>query len=642
MRTSADMSSHTYAVAIYQASQAIYELFDKAIVLYEGRQIYFGPAREARRYFEKQGWYCPPRATTGDFVTGVTNEQERKPREGMENAVPRTAEEFERFWKTSPEYKALQQELDDHEKEYLSPDTQQETLDHFRREKQYRQAKHVRPGSPYLVSIPMQIRLCTRRAYQRTWGDKSATVSSCVLHLVMALIIGSIFYGAPNGTVSFYSKGSVLFMAVLLNALTAISEINSLYAQRPIVAKHASYSFYHPATEAAAGIVSDIPVKFCIATVFNIVLYFLAELRREPSQFFIYFMITFISMFVMSGVFRTMAAATKTISQAMTGAGILVLALVIYTGFVITTRDMRPWFGWIRWINPIFYAFEILIANEFHGRDFPCSSIIPPYPNLQSGNNFVCSVAGSVPGSLTVSGDAFISSNYGYSYGHVWRNFGILLAFLIFFMGLYMVVVELNSKTTSTAEALVFQRGHVPDYLQEDGNGSSPKDEESQSPGPSHINKGVTSEGQTGDGSGEVNALPPQKDIFTWKDVCYDIEIKGEPRRLLDNVSGWVKPGTLTALMGVSGAGKTTLLDVLAQRTTMGVISGSMLVNGTPLDASFQRKTGYVQQQGMSSVVHMFKFRIRLLTKLRPASRDLDSSRKPPLQCHAAPAQISL
>jgi ATP-binding cassette subfamily G (WHITE) protein 2 (PDR) len=31
--------------------------------------------------------------------------------------------------------------------------------------------------------------------------------------------------------------------------LSAISEINSLYAQRPIVEKHKSYAFYHPATE---------------------------------------------------------------------------------------------------------------------------------------------------------------------------------------------------------------------------------------------------------------------------------------------------------------------------------------------------------------------------------------------------------
>ncbi|KAH0127430.1 putative ABC multidrug transporter, partial [Aureobasidium melanogenum] len=40
-------------------------------------------------------------------------------------------------------------------------------------------------------------------------------------------------------------------------------------------------------------------------------------------------------------------------------------------------------------------------------------------------------------------------------------------------------------------------------------------------------------------------------------------------------------------------------LDSLAQRTTMGVITGDMLVNGKPIDASFQRGCGYVQQQDL-------------------------------------------
>jgi ABC-type multidrug transport system ATPase subunit len=55
----------------------------------------------------------------------------------------------------------------------------------------------------------------------------------------------------------------------------------------------------------------------------------------------------------------------------------------------------------------------------------------------------------------------------------------------------------------------------------------------------------------------------------------------------------------LTGLKGVSGAGKTTLLDVLASRTTMGVISGSIFVDGRERDESFQRKTGYAMQQDL-------------------------------------------
>ena len=65
--------------------------------------------------------------------------------------------------------------------------------------------------------------------------------------------------------------------------------------------------------------------------------------------------------------------------------------------------------------------------------------------------------------------------------------------------------------------------------------------------------------------NGNVEAMKQDlvapKDIFTWKDVCCDVHIKGETRRILSNVAGYVKPGTLTALMGESGAGKTTLLD---------------------------------------------------------------------------------
>ena len=39
---------------------------------------------------------------------------------------------------------------------------------------------------------------------------------------------------------------------------------------------------------------------------------------------------------------------------------------------------------------------------------------------------------------------------------------------------------------------------------------------------------------------------------FTWEDLNYVVPVPGGERRLLNNVNGYVKPGTLTALMGVS------------------------------------------------------------------------------------------
>lgn len=80
---------------------------------------------------------------------------------------------------------------------------------------------------------------------------------------------------------------------------------------------------------------------------------------------------------------------------------------------------------------------------------------------------------------------------------------------------------------------------------------------------------------------------------FTWQKINYTVPVPGGERRLLHDVYGYVKPGTLTALMGSSGAGKTTCLDVLAQRKNIGVVSGSMLVDGRPVGGDFARGTAY-------------------------------------------------
>ena len=234
--------------------------------------------------------------------------------------------------------------------------------------------------------------------------------------------------------------------------------------------------------------------------------------------------------------------------------------------------------------------------NELHGQRYACSVLVPTgpgYNDVAGANNFVCSAAGAVVGQTTVSGDAYLDSQFGYSYSHIWRNLGFMFAFMIFFFCLYLFATEFNSATDSTAEVLVFRRGHVPADLVA-AEKAVKNDEEAPSTGGAAVAENPDKEQEE-----KVQALAPQTDIFTWINVCYDIKIKDEPRRLLDNVSGWVKPGTLTALMGVSGAGKTTLLDVLAQRVSMGVVSGDMLVNGRPLDESFPRKTGYVQQQDL-------------------------------------------
>ncbi|KAE8351305.1 ABC-2 type transporter-domain-containing protein [Aspergillus coremiiformis] len=595
LRLSADMGNSCHAIAAYQASQSMYDLFDKVVVLYEGHEIYFGPSDRAVEYFQQMGWELPEKQVSPDFLTAITNPTERKPRPGMEDKVPRTPKEFSDYWRRSPEYQTLRNKIGKWVQEHPLDGEAAQTLRHAHEEKQ---ARHTRTNSPYLLSIPMQIRLCVRRAYQRLRNDVPTAMSTVIVQTIMSLIIGSVFYNSPNTSSAFFQKGAVMYFAVLMNALIAIGEIMQLYSQRPIVEKQAVYAFVHPFTEALASVLIDLPIKILRCSVFSIILYFLSNLRREPSQFFIFFLFLICTVLTMSGMFRSLAALTRTVGQAMALAGILVLCIVVYTGFTLPQPYMHPWFSWIRWINPLYYSFESLVANEFHGRTFECASYIPSYG---TGTSFICSVVGAVAGERFVSGDNFIEQYYQYSYSHLWRNFGILIAFLIFFHVLYLTATEFNTADKSKAEALVFRPGHAPEYLQ------GGEDVEAEKTNPTM----------------EVRAdadsirLPEQKDILSWRSLCYDIPVKDGTRRLLDDVNGWVKPGTLTALMGVSGAGKTTLLDALAQRVSIGVVSGDVLVNGKGLAANFPRRTGYVQQQDLHVETTTVREALRFSAMLR-------------------------
>jgi ATP-binding cassette, subfamily G (WHITE), member 2, PDR len=180
-------------------------VFDKVMVLYEGRQIYFGRTETAKQYFLDQGWECMERQTTADFLTAVTDPTARFPRPGYENRVPKTPEEFARLWYDSPERKLLLQEIDEHEAKHPKS---KEALDEFSSAQRQRQSKHMPKKSPYTVTIFMQIRACVVRAYQRMWGDKSTLAATYASNIIMSLVIGSVFYNTPDNTNGFFSKVS--------------------------------------------------------------------------------------------------------------------------------------------------------------------------------------------------------------------------------------------------------------------------------------------------------------------------------------------------------------------------------------------------------------------------------------------------
>lgn len=579
LRSLTDTLGLATIVTLYQAGNGIYDLFDKVLVLDEGEQIYYGPMTEARPFLESVGFVCREGANVADYLTGVTVPTEREIQPGHEDSFPRSACEIRNHYESSPIFQQMIQE----EEEYPATAATKERTEAFQQTVALEKHKSLGNGSVFTVSLYQQVLACIVRQYQIIWNDKATFTIQQISSLIQALVVGSLFYNAPATSQGLFLKGGSMFFAIVYNGiLIPMSEVIDSFTGRPVLIKHKHFAFFHPATFCFAQIVIDIPIILFQISVFSLVLYFMTGLTLSAANFFTYWIVLFAATMCLTQMFRGIGALFSSFDGASKISGFLATVLSVYAGYMIERPNMHMWFGWIFYVNPMAYAFEALAANEFHGKVIDCvnSNLIPNGPGYNDSSYQACSgIPGAPTGATSITGDQYLSA-LDYSHNHIWRNFGILWAFWAFnvIISVGSTMLWSDRSESGSSRLIPYEKRHhhnrASDEEAQAGVEGATKLEKDQNPG----------------------SLQRNSSIFTWQNLTYTVKTPTGDRVLLDNIYGFVQPGSLTALMGSSGAGKTTLLDVLAQRKTEGTIKGSILVDGRPLPLSFQRSSGYCEQ----------------------------------------------
>ncbi|KAI8631803.1 ABC transporter [Xylariaceae sp. FL1651] len=564
-------------MSVYQGSDSMVPLFDKVLVINGGRQIFYGKATEAKAYFENLGFVCPDRTTITDFLNSMTSDPElRHVRDGWRYRVPSTPAQFEEAFHSSEYYKAVLDEVSAIKNEAAT------TSVGLKRK-------------VYELPLYRQIFECSVRQFRVLAGDTNTWVTELVTIVVQSLVLGTLFRDQARATQSFFILGSALFNSVLVPALQSMSEFNNSFAERPLVIRQKRYRFYRPIAYALGLVLTDAVWKI-VAIAYNIPQYFLTGFQRSADKFFTWFLIVYVLHLALSMVFRAIAVASPNMGRAVLPVGLMFNLFVLYTGLYVPGPQMQIWLFWVRYLNPLYYAYESAMGNEFGNLNYPCSDgdLAPSGLRYDSIVNQVCSVKGAMPGQASVSGAAFIQQQYGFYVSHLWRNIGINAGFFVFFAFCTGVGMEYY-KLPAGRLATIFYKAEPRVMAKASATTSDMSD--SEKGGANEDVPPMSSPGLVIEHAPLHSVSSHNGRTLAWKDITLELKIGGEVKRLLDGLSGFIEPGQLTALMGASGAGKTTLLNTLAGRLEFGSLSGDLFLDGGPLPKSFRRYMGYVQQQ---------------------------------------------
>jgi len=201
----ADINKTTTFISLYQASENIYKQCDKVLLIYSGREVFFGPASEAKQYFQNLGFKVKPGQTTPDFLTACTDEIVQDIADGTTYSPELMAQAFldsKYATQLNTEVNAYQMFLA--ENKHICDDFETAVLDS--------KSKGAAKNSNYTISYHMQVWALIRRQFAIKWQDKFSLIVSWGTSIVVAILLGTVWLDLPKTSVSF--SNSVLNLAI--------------------------------------------------------------------------------------------------------------------------------------------------------------------------------------------------------------------------------------------------------------------------------------------------------------------------------------------------------------------------------------------------------------------------------------------
>lgn len=605
-------TGRTIITVIHQPRSAIYDIVDDLILLSEGYALFVGKAVDAVSYFENMGFHIPAFCTCSDFFLDCISMDYRTA--ALEEFTRQKVYFFAQTWLKHRK---------DHEITFGEEDLNFND-NNDNKSKKNNKGDHnnsnnntnilsfwditTRQGQPK-ASLWTQVTALLWRSFENAKRNVFGLLIGTVLSIIFGIMFGGIFSKEGTGQKGITDKVGLLLMCTINGAFAGMGSVLNVFpVEKNIIKKERASNAYYLFTYFIAKIVTEIPFNLFPSFIFIVLVYFFARLDATVEKFFYFTLLLGTENLCAMAAGLWVSSMSSTVEVANAIAPALNIVFTLFNGFLINVDDLPRGSRWVAEVSFTKYVFEGLMYNEYNGQTYECDDSV---------NQASCITEGEQ-----------ILEQFGYQNANI-----LLCAFYVFIIGLVFAVLtyltlwfssekymKINDRQTIFPDIVSVYTSY-PKYL--DFNA-------------------LNTEAATASLGIEEKTAMPSEDIqpitISWKNINFHIPIKRksksqktqineksggtkkedeiqqqqqqleeakevtevECKRILQNISGSVAAGTLTAIMGPSGSGKTSLLNILANRVISipgATLTGSIELNGKPRDEEiFKEISAYVLQ----------------------------------------------
>ncbi|XP_048505173.1 ATP-binding cassette sub-family G member 4-like isoform X2 [Athalia rosae] len=353
----------TVICSIHQPSALLFDMIDHLYVVADGYCIYTGGTGNLVPYLAASGLCCPEYHNPADFVVEVTVGDYGDFNDSLTREIENGKNESWRSLATGGTSKVVEMIASDIT---TSPWVLQNSSARATVGSDGKETK-CKP-SEYGTGAWKQLCVLLKRNVVRLSRDKVLMFTRMIMHLVIAMLVGTLYYQIGQDAAYALDNYSLLFFNLMFVMFSAFSAaVITFPSEVEIVIREHFNRWYKLRTFYLANRLADFPVQIAAVFTFTLVVFFMSGQLPEIRRLLMYIL----TCTVVSLVAQTaglIVGIAMDIQHGVIFGPFIILPFMIFSGFFVHLTDAHPWLHWLFHLSFLKYGFEGLMVAVYGDR----------------------------------------------------------------------------------------------------------------------------------------------------------------------------------------------------------------------------------------------------------------------------------
>lgn len=342
----AEREYRTIIMTIHQPRTNILNLFDKILLLSQGKTVFFGNLEDALVHFERCGYECPRHENPADFFLDIISIDNRS--EEAQTESKQRADKLIRAWEA------------EHPEEQQSSHQQHPTR------------KEKNSGKKWMNPYWKEMAVLMRRDFRTQLRDTSTLIGLIMQTIIVALLISFIFFQMPRSFAGVQNRIGLLFFVPINQTFTIVMPLISIFAlDRAIILRERYSATYRTSPAFLSKFLSLLPLRLTLTTIFSFMVYYISGLRTDSFQYFLVFWcLLMVHTLCAVALGIAIGASVPSVQTGQVIGPLIIVVFLLFGGNLANAASVTWILRWLQYISLVFYCYQGLISNELDGLVF--------------------------------------------------------------------------------------------------------------------------------------------------------------------------------------------------------------------------------------------------------------------------------